>query len=265
MPLPIPPAPAPAHVELLVAGGILLLAGAALLLTGRSIGRIILALAAAGAAAGCAPLIAGAIHFDQVLGVGILAAVAAGAVAFFLSRVLWALLLAGAVGLAAMLLVSYRAGAAPPDWVLSSPAVNFSSWVAGLLQYLLVWAAMLWQNHQLTVILWAAVPTAALLLGAMVYPQGGLILGSAAYGAASLIAGAASLLWALRPEWLPGWLGHAKIVGIVAAALALVGLILQSAMEIKLARAKAKARAEKEKQEQAKAQANAPPPVGKKK
>jgi hypothetical protein len=124
---------------------------------------------------------------------------------------------------------------------------------------------MLWQNHQLTVILWAAVPTAAVLLGALVCPQGGLILGSAVYGAAGLIAGAVSLVWALRPEWLPGWLGHAKIVGIVATALALAGLILQSAMEIKLARAKAKAKAEKEKEEKAKAQANAPPPMGKKK
>jgi uncharacterized membrane protein len=157
------------------------------------------------------------------------------------------------VGVTALVIVQWPGigkVAAPPDWT-SSTLVSFGDWAAAVAQFYVDWIFALWHSSMLPLLLMVALPVFVFLLAALLLPKAATILASSIVGSAAIVAGTVGFLWAVKELWFPIVLSQMKVLGIIAAVLALLGLMLQTRAEFQaIAKTKEK-EAEKKKQESA--------------
>ncbi len=250
----IPNPPMPSTTALLVAGGGGVLLGLALALRGAANGRVVLALTAAVVAGACSSLLAGLADQlkDHPTAVAIAAAVTVGLLAFVFGRVLWAIVLGAVLGIAAMGVITFLyAGevANAPVWS-AGEAADFPEWARQFGAHLRNWVAALWRHKRLLV----GGSTGLIAFGVafgMLLPRVTLLLTSSVVGAVAFVAGAGMLLWAGEVRWAAQFTHDPFVPAIVATALAMIGIVLQTYLEL------ARRRAAKDEADQPKAGAAA--------
>jgi hypothetical protein len=229
MPAGIPAPPLPATSALWGAGLGAILIGLVLLLSGRKSGKVILALALAGVAAACGPLVAQHISYQNVIVVSVVSAALGGLVCYFLAPVLWTLILGAALGVAGLVTFALLndGGAAQPAAWPDRPAGDLAAWTLCLGEYLLSWLNGLWGYNPLAVALVVGAPVGIGLAVGAFYPQAMYVLVTSLLGGLLAVAGAGACAWGTRPEWAAQWTANLHLPAAAAGGLALFGLILQ--------------------------------------
>ncbi len=250
MPGDVSTPPMPATAALVAGGAGALVVGIALLIRGARNGRVILAVALAGVAAACSPLIVRVVPLDLRL-TAAAAAVAGGLFAFLLGRLLWAGVLAAIVGAAALAAVAYVSAGGlpdPPSWPEPPPAV-FGAWCQALGGHVQAWVRALWNAHRTLMVACMAGACVALAVG-LLLPRATLVFASSVLGAVLVAGGAAGLCWAGRVQWAAQWLDRPQVPAAATGALAGLGLIFQTVTVLRgRARAKEEAPGEEPGQE----------------
>jgi hypothetical protein len=250
----IPSPPAVPTQYLLAGGAAAVVLGLGLVLAGRWLGRLVVALAAAGAAVASVPLFIDLLPYREYVPVAIGAAVVGLILGLLLSRVAWAAMLGATVGLVALwAMIERNAGAAtsrPAEWA-NYDVSTFGNWLWAVTDYHFRWFVSLWPQYNVTLALWVLLPSLAFMVAALVLPAGAMILMSSLLGAAAVAGGVLAMLSVMRPEWLAACWAHFSTVLTAAGALALVGLIAQVWAEV-AAHAREEEKEEKEKAEKEK-------------
>ena len=226
----IAPPPMPPAGILLGAGVAGLVLGVVLLLLGRRWSKLIMCLAFAGAAGGCMPLLVTGLSGTNTLIAAVVAALFAGTAGFVFSRCAWSLLLGVLLSSAALVAFAtvYASGLeVRPAWP-GNPGADFPGWVAALGQYTSAWTSALWQYNALAVALSVLAPLGIGVALGVFYPQAMLVFTTSLTGAILAVSGAGAAAWAARPESAGAWIQQIHVPGVVAGALLLVGLVLQT-------------------------------------
>lgn len=233
----IPPPPAPPQQVLLGAAVACMATGLLLVLWGRSVGRILLPLAAAAGAAAVSVLAAPHIPYGNVWVIGLAAAGTAGFLVFVLIRVVWSLALGVLVAAALLALLARLCPgltADPPAWQ-DSELGGTAGWLVSFGNYLCGWIWSLWRGDAAAVALCGAVPVLAAVALGIFLPRAATIMGSSLLGAVGLVGGVGLIWWARSPGWLDAWTRQAWLPVAAVGLLALTGLILQSRTELQKA------------------------------
>jgi hypothetical protein len=229
--------PPPAQNAALMTAAACVFIGVGLVLWGRSLGRILLAVVAAGIAAACSPVIALHMSYENIWIVGVAAAALAGGLAFVLARLIWAVALGAALSTLALGVFASLAAAKvayKPLWE-DYQLVTFGGWCVCLADYLGRWVRTLWAHNATITALAAAVPVFAALAIWAALPKTTVIVTSSLIGAAGVIGGVALSVWSRRPEWMVVWAKHAYVPVAAAGMLAAVGLFVQARTELQIA------------------------------
>lgn len=235
MPADILPPPAPPQHMLIGVAVACSLAGALLLLWARSLGRMLLAMIAAGVAATVSLLAVPHIAYTKVWLVGLSAAGAGGLIAFVFARFIWTLALGvflAAAALGTLGWLSPPAMADLPAWQNDQP-VTLGGWCVLLTDHLFRRLWRLWQHNATAFALAAGVPLLAVAAVGVLLPKITEIITSSLLAAAGLVGGVGLFVWAGRPEWLSAWVRHIHVPVMAAGLLALIGVGIQARIELR--------------------------------
>jgi len=228
--IPSPPAPAFGVMWTAgaVAGGILL--GLLLAFWGRTIGRVLLGLAAAGVGVGTGPMLAAAFGWP-VLATRLAAAITFGLLALVLARLIWAAVAAALIGGAAdaAVIVRHLRSLPAEKWpVFGAPSdANLLEWGNALAtfardSFLLAWG----QQPEWLIIAAVAVAIGPVIL-ALVRPRLAVIVLSSLLGAVLVVASAAVAVATFRPSVWEAQLRQWYLLPALAGGVMLIGITFQ--------------------------------------
>lgn len=222
----LPPAPAMSH--LIIAGAVIGAIGLVLLLRGYVLGRFIVALAFAAAAAAAGPAVAPLLPIQNIYVVSGVMAVTAGLMAFVLARVAWGLLLGSVLAAVAVFVAIHvaREGLTAPAWTNHEPA-DFAAWLPAFGDYLAGWGRAFWLKSPNTMLLVSGAPVLWGLLLGLFWPRATAMISSSVTGGLLVLLATGLLVWAHQPAWAGEWVRRLYMPAIAAGVLAAFGLAVQ--------------------------------------
>jgi hypothetical protein len=247
----IPPPPAPDTALLLLLAAACLVGGLILLLAGRRWGRVVLALALAGAGALLGPTIGRAAGWVQTGLVAFGAAVVCGLLGFVLARILWAAMLAGVAMILTVFLIALVAAPQieqPPQLPETQPS-DFAGWVEAVHEYTGQWAEAFWKKNTAIISILGLAAVVVPIALCVFLPEPLAILTSSVLGAIGTVTGVFLALWAYRPGLAGVWIEKYPVPLGLIGGLTLAGLGVQTISAIREHRRK-------------KREAEPPPPPG---
>ncbi|MCK4602094.1 MAG: hypothetical protein KAU28_06490 [Phycisphaerae bacterium] len=226
--IPVPPLPQLTAAHSWLLAGACVVVGVVLLLSGRKFGCALLVLAGAGIGLSVAPILAERFGINP-LAVRVVAAIVLAIIGLTMARLIWAIIAsvffaeaAGAILFARF--VPQLSEKVRPAFGASEP---FGAWCLAAHEYYLAGMGALWNEHSLGLLLVLAAAFVLPLAVFLVRPRLSAIFATSLLGGVSIMTGVTVAAANIRqPLWPGNWATWA-VLGAVAAAMLVTGLVAQ--------------------------------------